>query len=189
MGGPGADGASPLDHFLADLAGWAARDRTARSAAERSRSRTLADQSTSTSTWMGLLVDLAEARTDVTVTAGPGSTRTGRLVGVAQDFVVLEQTGRGPVLVPTAGLHAVTPLDPSARPAGAGERRPPSRLSLAAALEALAAEKAPARVQLAGQTILGAIVGCGEDVLTVRSEGGARPVYVALNAVVWIEIR
>lgn len=201
MGGLGGDGGSSPDDFLADLARWAARDRTARAATERSRTRTLAEQSLSTSTWTGLLVDLAESGAEVALWSGPGLTRNGRLVGVARDFVVLEPAGQGPVLIRTATLQAVRPVEPGAqstqpaqsaqpaRSARAGERGHPSELTLAAALEALAGERAPARVQTSSQAFVGTIIGCGEDVLTVKSDGPDRPVYVALNAVVWVEIR
>ena len=189
MGGPGGDGTSSADGFLADLARWAASDRTARAATERTRTRTLADQSLSTSTWTGLLVDLAESGAEVALWSGPGLTHKGRLVGVARDFVVLEPAGRGPVLIRTAALQAVTPAAPGARSARAGERSNPSELTLAAALEALAGERAPASVQTSSQAFPGAIIGCGEDVLTIKSDGPGRQMYVALNAVVWVEIR
>jgi hypothetical protein len=189
MGGLGEDGASPADHFLAELAGWAADERTARAAADRARDRSLVDQSSATANWTGLLVDLAEARAEVVLAARGGLTRSGRLVGVAADFVVLERTGRGPVLVRTAGLETVTPAGPGGRLARAGERGAPSELTLAAALEALAGERAPAQVQTSGQAVAGIIAGCGEDVLTVKPGGTGRLVYVAIDAVVWIEIR
>ena len=198
MGGLGADGASSADDFLADLASWAARDRTARAASERSQTRARADQSLATSTWTGLLVDLAESGSEVALWSGPGLTRKGRLVGVARDFVVLEPAGRGPVLIRTTALQSVTPAEPgaqraqsaqTARSPRAGERRHPSELTLAAALDALAGERAPASVQTSSQAFHGAIIGCGEDVLTMKSDGPGRHVYVALNALVWIEIR
>ena len=186
MDGRADDG---TDDFLADLARWAARERTHEAAAERSRTRSLADQSVSASTWMGLLVDLAEAGAQVTLSVRPGLARSGRLVGVAHDFVVLEQSGRGPLLVRTDALEAVTPsagLGPATR---AGERGAPTDLSLAAALEALAGERAPASVQIGSQTVTGTITGCGEDVVTIRSDGPSRYVYAALNAIAWVEIR
>ena len=184
------DGASSADDFLAELARWASTERVARAASERSRGRTLADQATAASTWTGLLVDLAEVGAEVTLSAGPGLARTGRLVGVARDFVVLERAGRGPLLMATAAVEVVAPTGTPGRSARAGRRGTASQLTLAAAIEALAGEQSPATVQVGDQSIPGVITACGEDVVTVKSDGSVgRWNYIAVNAISWIEIR
>lgn len=188
----GIEGGTPRpDDFLAELARWAASERVGRSAAERSRTRLLQDQAAATATWAGLLVDLAERRSDVTVSVRAGPAVSGRLVATARDFVVVENRRAVPVMVRT---DAVTAVAPSGVGTGAerpgGHRPPPLDLTLAGALDALAGERAPVVVRAGSDLITGWVVACGQDVVTIRAEGaGARPVYLPVSSVSCVELR
>jgi hypothetical protein len=72
-----------------------------------------------------------------------------------------------------------------ARPASTGDRPAPVELDLAGALAALSADRAGARLRLAGgQTVSGELVGVGIDVAVVRPPLPARAsIYVPLSAV------
>lgn len=168
--------------------------------AERSRTRSLQDQAAATATWEGILVDLAEAACEVTVSVRWGRKVIGRLVGTARDFVVIEGRRGAPVMVRTAAISAVAPsaAAPSVPgPSGGavvgrpgGRRRPPIDLDLAGALDALAAERAPIVVWVGAESFTGWVASCGEDVLTVRAEGaGQRPLYLPMESVVCVELR
>lgn len=187
----GLAGDAAPDDFLAELARWSSRDRVRRSAAERSRANSLQEQSAAGATWVGVMVDLAESGAEVTLSVGSGPKVTGRLVGVARDFVVVEGRGSSPVLVNSAAVTALAPRPGAAasrRPGG--RRRPPLELTLAGALDALAGERAPVIVRAAGEPVAGSLLACGEDLVTVRTDNGTRPVvYVPLAAVVCVELR
>lgn len=148
---------------------------------------------------------MAEARADVTLSVEPGTKVSGRLVGVARDFVVVEARRSNPVLVSTSAITALAPAaqPPAAQaPAGrrgaaggpatespGGRRRPALELTLAGALDALAGERAPVVVRAGTEPVVGAVVACGEDVVTIRTDGSPRPVYVPVSAVKWVELR
>lgn len=143
---------------------------------------------------------MAEARADVTLSVEPGTKVSGRLVGVARDFVVVEARRSNPVLVSTSAITALAPAaQPPAGRRGAaggpatespgGRRRPALELTLAGALDALAGERAPVVVRAGTEPVVGAVVACGEDVVTIRTDGSPRPVYVPVSAVKWVELR
>ena len=154
------------------------------------------EQSAAGATWAGVLVDLAEAGAVVTLWAGTGSKLGGRLVGTARDFVVVEDRRCVPFMVRTAAVTALTPgsePDPGSGPAAplrpGGQRRPPLDISLAGALDALAAERTPVVVRSGPDAVAGVVIACGEDVITVRADAGRRPVYLPVSAVTWVEMR
>jgi hypothetical protein len=185
------------EDLLAELARWSATDRAARAASERARTRDLVDQSAATATWSGLLVDLAEAGTDVTVWLEGGRRVTGRLVGTGRDLIVIEDRSGRPVLVRTGAIDALAPNGegdgpPSSQRSGppAGRRRPATDLSFAAALDALAAEGSPVKLHSGTEVVTGRLLAAGEDVVTVRSDGaGRRPVHLPLDRVTYVELR
>lgn len=195
-----AGGTPAPDDFLAELARWSAAEKVGRSVAERSRTRSLQDQAAATATWEGILVDLAEAACEVAVSVRWGRKVTGRLVGTARDFVVIESRRGAPVMVRTAAISAISPSTAVASAAGpsavavsgrpGGRRRPPIDLDLAGALDALAAERAPLVVWVGAESFTGWVASCGEDFLTVRAEGaGQRPLYLPMESVVCVELR
>ncbi|MDE3203534.1 MAG: hypothetical protein KGQ66_04865 [Acidobacteriota bacterium] len=190
MTGHGNDGRRP-DDILAELARWSATERVGRAARERTRLRSLLEQSATEATLSGLLVDLAESGAEATLSVRGGGRYTGRLSGVGRDLVALDRAGRGPVLVPVDALGTVTPADAGAATwQPSGRRHPPLELTLAGALDVLAAEAAPVTVHVGEERISGTVASCGEDLLTVRTGTDPhRPVHVALAAVTGIELR
>ena len=183
MAGPEAD------DFLAQLARWAAADRTARAVSERARTRSLVDQAAGAATWAGLLVDLAEAQARVACSLPGGTKVTGRIVGVGRDFAGVERPGAGPVLMRTEALTAVAPAGPPVGRPG-GDRRPALDLTFEAALEALAGEGAPVLVRTPGESFTGRVSACGTDLFTLLLEGaGRRPVHLPMRAIVAVELR
>lgn len=173
------------DDLVRSLAGWAAEQRVIEAAAGRARERSLREQAGAAATFAGVLVDLAERGADVIV-GSAGGRRSGRLVGVGRDFCVLEQRIGRPAIVATAAITSVRAAPASESPAG--DRAPALELSLAAALGALADDRAPVGLYLdAGETVDGELIAAGQDVVTVRS--AARVVYVPLRAVMVCELR
>lgn len=194
-----------MDDLLDAFQGWASSARVKAAAQARARERHLREQLGASATWTGLLVDLAERTTPVTLYVAGGK-RSGRLVGVSTDFLVLDQPSGRPALV---ALRAVAALwsdgapppnggstDPATAPRGperapSGDRGPSLQLSLGAALDTLAQEHAPVAITVeGGPDLVGALLVVGEDVLTLRPASPARRlVHVPLVAVAVCELR
>jgi len=136
-----------------------------------------------------VLVDLAEQAAGVVVAVG-GIRCTGRIVGVARDFCVLQPASGRPTLIALGAISALWPQQPGGRGA-AGDRRPGLTLSMAGALSALAEERSRVVLSLAdGGQVEGEMVAVGEDVATLRTEPPSRrSVYVRLAAVTCCEVR
>lgn len=195
------------EELVAQFTRWAAAQRAAEAVDRRTRERSLRDQAVGSATWTGLVVDLAERSAPVVMMVG-AHRRRGRLVGVGQGFCVLEQPNGRPALVALGAIAALAPdqAGPSAAGAPSGNREPELRLSLAAALAALAEERSPVVVVLAGgHQESGQLIAAGEDVLTLRTDGAAgtsggggagvagvaarRLVHVPVRAVLVCELR
>lgn len=173
------------DDLVAAFARWAADQRVDEAARQRSRERWLRQQAVEEATLVGVLTDLAERRTDVVA-----STRTrqvtGRLLGVANDFFVVEDRDGTGVLVATEHLASVSA---AARADASGDRPAPLSMRLIDALGLLAADRGPIRLGLtSGEAVAGDLVAVGRDVVTLRGHrpgrghGPAR-LYVALGAI------
>lgn len=168
--GAGADEPG-IGDLLGELARWAAAERTAGAAALRRRTRSLTDQAASTSTWSGLLLELAERACEVTVTL-PGTQLVGQLTALGRDFCVLEHRAGRAVLVASGAICSVARADGPVVPAG--DRRPSLDLSLAGALDFLAADRTPVCVRTAGSNVEGTLISVGDDVITVRTPSPTR---------------
>jgi hypothetical protein len=183
------EGREPGEELVAAFARWAAQERTRSAATDRARQRSLGEQALATATWTGILVDLAEQGAEVTVSVG-GRRYTGWIVGVGQDFCVVEQAvRRRPALIPLPHISYVS-ADQSGRATPSGDRPTGLALSMAAALAALAEERAPVALQVGGDQMEGEVIGVGEDVVTLRSNPPTgRLVHVPLAAVTFCEVR
>lgn len=182
-----------VDRLLADWTRWAAQQRATQSVRDRQRERWLRQQQSEAATLIGVLVDLAEQRSAVTVAVGRRRL-AGRLVGVGADLCVLEEAG-GSSLVRLGALEGIWPGKPEtgrageARPAVAGgvaggDRTPVSGLRFPEALSALAAELAPVRILLTGgEYVNGDLVGVGLDVVTVSMSASCANVYLPAAAI------
>lgn len=179
------------DDLVAAFARWAAEERVNEAARQRSRERWLRQQAVEDATLAGILTDLAERRMAVVATTR-GSKVAGRLVGVANDFFVVEDRDRSGVLVVTEHVASISRLTPTKWADPSGDRPPPLSMRLVDALVMLAADRSPIRLGLTnGETVQGDLVAVGRDVITLRGHpqpgdrGRARlrDLYVALGAI------
>jgi hypothetical protein len=169
----------------------------------------MAEVAAASATWVGMMVDLAESGRPVVMTVGSGRL-SGALTGIGSDFCVLEREGTPPALVALGAIDSVWPSPdpqttwaastattrwpaspPAATPsAPAGDRPPPLRLSLAAALSILAEERLPVVVSSSGTRVEGHLLSVGEDVVTLRTSAPLRRlVHLRLAAVDVCELR
>jgi hypothetical protein len=181
------------DELVAAFGRWAAGEQARQAALGRARQRSLEEQARASATFTGLLVDSAEASTPVVVVIG-AERRNGRIAGVGRDFFVLETPSGQAMLVATAALSALWSAESAgSMPAGppAGDRQAPLRLSLAAALAALAEEHLPVEVLLAGgHRLSGRLLSVGEDLLSVEvSRRPRRLAAVPLASLMLCEVR
>jgi hypothetical protein len=193
--GPGK-GAADGDALVAAFRRWSAEARAGDAAVRRSRERWLRQQATETATLAGVLTDLAERQADVAVTTRSRRV-VGRLVGVAQDFTVVEERSGAAVLVATPHVVGVAPVaEPgrawAARGDPSGDRHPPLALRLVDALGVLAADRSPVRLGVVGgEVLLGKLWAVGIDVVTLRGDPRAlgngpsrrEDLYVPLDAI------
>jgi hypothetical protein len=180
------------DELVAQFARWAADQRAAEAVDRRTRERFLRDQVIGSATWIGLMVDLAERSALVSLRVSSQRLR-GRVVGVGRDFCVLDQPSGRAALVALGALTVVAPEEapPSRVGAPGGSRESGLQLSLAAALAALAEERSQLALVLAGgHQVEGTLIGAGEDVLTLKTDGQAQRLAHVPLAAVWIcEVR
>lgn len=172
---------------LGDLERWAANARAREAADARVRERWLRAQAEEESSLAGVLLALAEGRRSVVLSTAPGRRHSGVVTGVGLDFVVVE------VPAGTATLVAL-PAVADVRVAGAGAGKAATTTGDSAERGALGVRLADVLAQAAGQrprvvvhagasSVVGELRAMGSDVLTVRSDGDGRPVYVALASV------
>lgn len=179
-----------MDDLLRRLGAWQAAERVAQAAAERTQSREMLERAASTGTWTGLLVDLAETATLVMADTG-GYRVSGRIVGVAKDFVTFEATSGRPTLVRIDALVSISPVSDGAaarrgRPAGA--RVAPLAMTMASVLDLLWDESAPVTIRTASSSIHGVIVAVGEDLVSLRPAGKEHSAHVRSSAIICCEI-
>lgn len=178
------------DDLIAAFSRWSADERATEAARSRTRERSLREQAAAAATWMGALVDLAESDSRVALMVGTGRL-TGTIEAVGPDFCVLVLSGGRPVLVQLSRIAAVAPEAQRAKGPASGSRLPTVELSLAAAMSLLAEERSPVQVAVTGgHQVSGDLVGVGEDVITVRTQGAqAAAVLIPLGNVEYCELR
>ena len=158
-----------IDRLLGELAAWSAEQRADEAARSRTVARSLRRQAMESATLAGTCVDLVETGAQVLVQIAGGHSVRGTAAGVGQDFLAVRGP-RGLTLVPFPAVASVRPLDGSNR-AASGDRRPRQR-SLMQLLAVAAEDRPRVRVVSAGEAVVGDLVAVGEDVLSVRVEGG-----------------
>jgi hypothetical protein len=173
----------PAGDSLTDrLERWAAEARVDEAARGRSRERWLRRQAEEESTVAGVLADLLEAGTGVTVHTRAGRRHSGPVRAMGADFVALAGPG-GAVLIALAAVASLR-TRPGA-PGVVGDRAGVGTLLLADVVAGLAAEGERVLVVTAdGESLAGELRSVGRDVALVRG-GGDPPVacYVPLSAV------
>jgi hypothetical protein len=161
------------DPFLRALDAVVADARAAEAARERSQERVLRDVAAAESTFVGVLVDLAERGVPVVVRTASSGGRSfrGQVLAVGRDFAVVRDGARPPVLVALAGLASVRP-EPDALGSTAAAGRPaPLDVSLAALLARLGDDRPRVQVVAGDEPVAGQLRSVGVDVLTVRLDG------------------
>ena len=183
-GGEGLIGPADGVGFAARLDRWLADARVDDSAAGRARERWLHAAAEADATFGGVLLDLAERGTPVSVQLRSGRRHQGVVEVIGGDFVALRLAAGGEVLAALAAIATVRTA-PRADPA-LGERVVTTGLRLADVLAELAAERARVLVVPLGDAdlVAGDLRAVGRDVVTVRSDGDP-PVttYLRLAAV------
>jgi len=164
--------------LTARLERWAAEARVDDAARRRSRERWLLQSAEEGGTLAGVLADLAERSSTVTVRTSAGRRHTGHIRALGADFVALTTTAGDDVLVATG---AVSSVRTQAAHAPVGDRPVRSALGLAEALAGLAAERDRALLVTrdGGDTVTGTVRTVGRDVVVVRLDGDAPPVGTA----------
>lgn len=173
-----------------DLVRWAAEARVDEAGRARARQRWLRRQAEEEATFGGLLVDLAERDKPVVVRTASGRRHRGRVAAVGTDFVLLGGETRHWVLVPLEAITTVRPVGAGGG-AAAGHRAPALDLLLGEALDAMAGDLARVAVTAVGDPdpVAGDLEAVGDDVLTVRLDGGAAGrAYIRLGAIAEIAV-
>ena len=194
--GPREPGPFPVDDLLSHLGAWRALQSVSDAAAGRARTRELLAQSASVGTWEGLLVDIAEGSAPIVATAGAFEV-SGKLVGVAKDFVTVEANNGRPALLRIEALTSIRQvargaqdrrIARSAQGRPAGSRTATPEVSFATVLDLLCSERAPVAITTSSSTIRGVLDSVGEDVITVRGSILGPTTHIRLGAVIACEI-
>lgn len=149
--------------------------RTARALVARGGRRALTQAAVDQATLRGTLLDLAEAGADVVLRTTAGDIRSGRVVGVGDDFVAVGHH--------VVRLTAVATVLPTGSTAPASGDRTIGRGSLWRLLEDLVGDRPRLTFVLTGGArVAGEVVAVGTDVLTLGGETGA--CYVSADSIV-----
>lgn len=164
---------------LARLATWMASGRVHEAARSRARQRWLQRQADEESTFLGMLIDLAERRRSVLVSTTGTHHFRGTLRAVGADFVVVREQGLGEVVLPLRSVASVRPNPGD--PGAAGDRPLTVELVLSDTLVELSADYPDVMVGAGGDELRGTLRAAGIDVLSVVVDGPRRDV-VHLNS-------
>jgi hypothetical protein len=168
-----------------DLERWAADARAREAADSRVRERWLRAQAEEAASLAGLLLALAERRETVVVTTAAGRRHRGEVTGVGVDFVAVETSSGTTTLVALSGLGDVRVAEGPPRATTTGDRAGRGALGvrLGEVLAQAAGQRPRILVQIGVASVVGDLLAVGLDVLTVRTDGSAGAVYVALPSV------
>lgn len=139
----------------------------------RTRERWLQRQATESATFVGTLLDLAEADATLSLTLVGGRRHDGRVVGLGHDVAVLDDRGEH-VVVRLEAVTLVRPHPGQRTGAASGDRLAALDLGFAEVLGRVAGE-APdvALVLVTGDVVAGSLPAVGTDVVTIRMAPGA----------------
>jgi len=155
-------------------------------AAARARERWLRQQAGEEATLVGVLLDLAERGTAVVVESAGGRRQRATITAVAEDFCALRTDQGGDALVAYAGVDSVAPLDDVA---SSGDRPRALDMTLIEAIAVMAAERPRVLVVARdGTSRAGELTSVGRDVVTMRTDGTPRHVYLPVSAIAEVAI-
>lgn len=130
-------------------------------------------QATERATFVGTLLDLAEAGVGVTVWVVGGRRHDGAPVGLGHDMVVLVERGDH-VVVQLTAVTLVRPQPGSGAPAASGDRAAALDLRFVELLARLVDGQPDVAIALvSGDVLAGSLLAVGDDVLSVRLAPGA----------------
>ncbi|MEA3054684.1 MAG: hypothetical protein QOD30_116, partial [Actinomycetota bacterium] len=153
---------------------------TGERASARGRERWLRRQATEGATLVGTLLDLAEAGAQVAVWTAPERRVDGVPVGVGPDVVVLRDR-HDHVAVRIAAITVVRPGPGQRAVAATGDRSAAMRLDLVELLARLVDDRPDVAVVLdTGESLTGALVAVGADVLTLQVGAGGDLAYASV---------
>lgn len=163
--------------------------RHAEAVRERARERGLRRRDTEAATLAGLVRDLLESGTPVTVVTVGERRHTGVVVDAARDHLALRTAG-GRTLLRHDAIVQVRPRPGSGSGVAAGDRGGVTDRTLLEALTWVADDRPTVVVagRAASEPLRGRLVGIGEDLLTVRADGLDAPVYLPLHGVAELTI-
>ncbi len=166
-----------------------AEARSDEAAAARAREHWLLVQAEASSTFAGVLLDLAEQQRAVVVEGRGGRRHRGTVVAVAHDFCALRTSDGRDVLLTYAGIASVRPERASTAPLG--DRAVTMGTTLDEALAVLAEERPRVLlVTMAGAAgVAGELRAVGRDVVTLHLDGvPPSPAYVAIAAIAEVSL-
>lgn len=174
--------------FAAHLDRWVAEARISEAALGRARERWLREVAEQEATLAGVLADLAERQTTVSVRLRGGRRHHGTISAVGADFVVVGQTMGVDLLIRVAAIATVG----TAPDVGAtiGDRTVGTELRLADVLAELAADRERVVVATeAGELLAGQLRSVGHDVAVLRTETvPPATAYLPLAAIVEVSL-
>ena len=162
---------------------WLATARADDAAAARARERWLRQIAEESSSFAGVLLDLAERATPVIVQSRGGRRHRGTITAVGVDFVALHTAQRADLLIAHLGIASIR-TDGVASGA-IGDRRPTYALAMAEAGAALAGDRPRVLVHTSADDdgTSGELRSAGTDVLTIQLDGNAGAAYVPIAAI------
>lgn len=171
---------------LGDLERWAADSRARDAADARVRQRWLRAQAEEDASLADVLVALAEQEEAVVLTTVHGRRHQGVVGGVGVDFCGISGPGGATTLVALDALAEVRAVGHSGRTAaatGGGHGRAALGVRLADVLAQAAGQRPRVSVRMGAASAAGDLRAVGSDVMTLRADGAAGAVYVALASV------
>lgn len=163
---------------------WAADARIDEAARARARERWLRHQAEAEGNLRGVLADIAERAMPVAVHVRGGLQHGGEIRAVGSDFMALRSAGVDVIIA----IAAVTSVRTGAGEASTiGDRSITTSLRLVDVLAGLAAERAAARLVMAGgeDTVAGELLSVGRDVVGVRVADAASGIaYLPIRAII-----
>lgn len=190
---PDGSARETVDDAIDDLRNRADAELAAESRAARVWQQRVDEES---ATWLGTLLDLAEAGDLVLLDTDRGTTLTGSIEAVGRDVIVLRNAPRERVICVADTLTSVRALHRSATAQGS---RPTADVDLRMLLHAAADERQDVVVQPRGAmspTIAGTMLSCGDDICSLRAHvaSSARTernpaVHVRLGAIASVTLR
>lgn len=174
---------------LEGLERWAADARAREAADARVRERWLRAQAEEEASLAGVLLALAERGETVVVTTVAGRRHRGVVTGVGLDFAALQAPAGVTTLVTLAGLGDTRVVEEGTRvraaPSAAASDGAGGALGvrLADVLAQAAGQRPRVAVQAGAASVVGDLRSVGTDVVSIRADGEAGLVYVALASV------